>query len=58
MPELKDLYQVQEINMEVLLSHTHSIVCALAYFDPFFFLYIRDISADDTICKKKNPMKS
>ena len=23
-------------NMEVLLSHTHSIVCALAYFEPFF----------------------
>ena len=28
----KDLYQVLTGKMEVLLSHTHSIACALAYF--------------------------
>ena len=30
----KDLYQVHTGNIEVLLSHTHSIVFALVYFEP------------------------
>ena len=35
-------------NMEVLLSHTHSIVF-LSQFDPIFFFIKKNISADDTI---------
>jgi hypothetical protein len=46
--------------MDVLLSHTHSIVCTVSYFDPKNYILMpnfyvnQHFSADATMCRNSN----